>query len=1039
MGIARLEASKTDIRSDEIFTVTLTYSLPYDSDLYIRLSNQGLFEAVGDSQWQGHVAANETVYTRFRTRYQQNKLIVATRDVPLSVFCRNVPFEQWEIYGQAKGPIIYLHLTDFEELPSLHNPQFIWPDSLRPPTERYNKDTTRLNKLHRDSGPMGPSGSYSTDTLAHSINNELINEPPGPTTYTFSASYTRFRDRLNNVRPLQYFTVLLEGLNNLSEPPTPLGATEIGGSTTGAFAISTTNTSFAYYRVWVLLRTANGWRAVLAPATWNGIDPLPSDPGTPARVHTFTGPFPPPPYTFNVSDEITNINTASLANMGIFVETAHQFFRIRTETDTPKRANIFYNDNNTLIRFITTRKYVYTTSSGTLDVPATIVRREAWNDEWALIHEYGHCIQYNFDLLDPQGVSPPPNAPRPSEIGGQHYAGVRYNSQLAYNEGWANFLYTAVKNTSSFDITNYDGNPPPPPLSVNLNNTPPYGTSLQNQLHTYTPLVMYEGVEDELKVAALLWKIYNIEGPPNSFGAMHTAFANDLTETDPDHPPYNIMEFIRGYYGVNPTINASILSRARELQMFGGVKIVLLGQSIQNAINQVPSPPNDQYLIYVFNGTFIGNIDINAKSVSLWGEAPKNTIIQPTGPAPIGNTIYIHGGVTDYVRIDGFTISNGMFAIDASGDSRVYVSNNIITTNTSGVCAFYQSIVRNNVIKENAQQGFFLPANNPSGSSALIYNNTFHNNGIAIHYANANPASGRVLNNIMSGGTSTSIGISADNPGTTNGVTFDRNEFWIYNGTGMRWNGNINYNGTWYQDDPQYQPFFKPLNQNPTAIANYWNNGFQGTSPPEFENKDHSVSGATLPYSLGVYGGPEQFAIFTRLLPTSMNVILSGTFYTPIRIIETNAEVISDIIIDGFAGSLTLQPGVSIKFSPNTTLNVNGELNAIGTSNNLISFSCLNPNQSWEGITVSNSYQATVTLDYAEIRHTTAALTIGEFANFTMSNCLVDYSFTGLQITPYVGQGPSTPSPKYITNNTFTNVTDGILLNTTAETYLFDK
>lgn len=137
--------------------------------------------------------------------------------------------------------------------------------------------------------------------------------------------------------------------------------------------------------------------------------------------------------------------------------------------------------------------------------------------------------------------------------------------------------------------------------------------------------------------------------------------------------------------------------------------------------------------------------------------------------------------------------------------------------------------------------------------------------------------------------------------------------------------------------------------------------------------------------------------------------------------------------------TLTLQPGTVLSFGSGTSLIINGNLYANGNEGNFIYFASSSPTPAagdWNGILVSDSYQTTLSLGYAQITHTTGALTIGEYANFTMNDCVVGNSFIGLQITPRVGEGPSVPSPKYITNNTFTNVIDGIILNTTAETHI---
>lgn len=117
--ITLLTPSKYEIRSDEVFSVHLAYSRPYASELHIRLSSIGFFEAWGDSQWSGRLGPRDTARITMQVRLRQDRLHEVPEFVPLTLFIQNVPFTQ---IVQGTGPTITLRVANFRELPTHHNP-----------------------------------------------------------------------------------------------------------------------------------------------------------------------------------------------------------------------------------------------------------------------------------------------------------------------------------------------------------------------------------------------------------------------------------------------------------------------------------------------------------------------------------------------------------------------------------------------------------------------------------------------------------------------------------------------------------------------------------------------------------------------------------------------------------------------------------------------------------------------------------------------------------------------------------------------------
>lgn len=76
--------------------------------------------------------------------------------------------------------------------------------------------------------------------------------------------------------------------------------------------------------------------------------------------------------------------------------------------------------------------------------------------------------------------------------------------------------------------------------------------------------------------------------------------------------------------------------------------------------------------------------------------------------------------------------------------------------------------------------------------------------------------------------------------------------------------------------------------------------------------------------------------------------------------------------------TLTIEPGVHIRFAPSTTMEIRGQLTAVGTSNNPIIFTAADPTNSsetsWNGIHIANNFGGNATIQHAEISHAASGI-----------------------------------------------------------------
>lgn len=91
-------------------------------------------------------------------------------------------------------------------------------------------------------------------------------------------------------------------------------------------------------------------------------------------------------------------------------------------------------------------------------------------------------------------------------------------------------------------------------------------------------------------------------------------------------------------------------------------------------------------------------------------------------------------------------------------------------------------------------------------------------------------------------------------------------------------------------------------------------------------------------------------------------------------------------------------PGVTVKFAPNTSLIVNGTLNAIGTTSDPITFTSQTgtTNSSWGTITLNGSGAAGSTLKYVNVKYGTKVEAINT-SNITIQYCNIDTTYDGIR------------------------------------------
>lgn len=126
--------------------------------------------------------------------------------------------------------------------------------------------------------------------------------------------------------------------------------------------------------------------------------------------------------------------------------------------------------------------------------------------------------------------------------------------------------------------------------------------------------------------------------------------------------------------------------------------------------------------------------------------------------------------------------------------------------------------------------------------------------------------------------------------------------------------------------------------------------------------------------------------LFTAIIVTTINTVCSQTYvsggiYTNTTWTKANSPyIVTDTVVVFPGVKLTIEPGVIVKFDQNTYLEVrNGELYAVGNSNDSIRFTSNSANQNfndWVGIILFGN--AVINLDYCIIKYTTLAINATE-------------------------------------------------------------
>ena len=140
---------------------------------------------------------------------------------------------------------------------------------------------------------------------------------------------------------------------------------------------------------------------------------------------------------------------------------------------------------------------------------------------------------------------------------------------------------------------------------------------------------------------------------------------------------------------------------------------------IQNAINT----SSDGDIIFVYNGTYYENIEVN-RSISLIGENTESTIINGK------NSFKVIILKAPSINITGFTIQDGQVSgiwIESSVNCNIY--KNFVNNNSIGIniISSKNTIISNNTISNNSAFGINITSIKiPSQLSK--YNTIFHNN-----------------------------------------------------------------------------------------------------------------------------------------------------------------------------------------------------------------------------------------------------------------------------------------------------------------------
>jgi len=140
----------------------------------------------------------------------------------------------------------------------------------------------------------------------------------------------------------------------------------------------------------------------------------------------------------------------------------------------------------------------------------------------------------------------------------------------------------------------------------------------------------------------------------------------------------------------------------------------------------------DNTSIFVYNGTYHENLEINKKNLHLSGENANTTIIYGMGEEDVISIL------KDGQKISGFTITNSSLnynsdthaGVDIRSDNNI-ITHNIFKNNSCGIYIRYgdENNIFNNIFKENIACGTYIES---KADENKIYNNIYINNSYSL-------------------------------------------------------------------------------------------------------------------------------------------------------------------------------------------------------------------------------------------------------------------------------------------------------------------
>ncbi|MCH7723017.1 MAG: hypothetical protein IIC76_06710 [Bacteroidetes bacterium] len=521
-----------------------------------------------------------------------------------------------------------------------------------------------------------------------------------------------------------------------------------------------------------------------------------------------------------------------------------------------------------------------------------------------IIHEHGHTLMFTLTNYEWREA-------------GNHYLDQKNRPGMAFSEGWASYWACTVANNSTlYSQTPYAF------YQLDVNTVTRNYIYSRTALHAiiYLPdgITIYDGVECEATVAGALWKLTS----SNSLSSVWNGLKSQISDGTQNRAVKNMM----GYFAANTSLKNSFYSNPSGAEDMGFGRNLSFLTNTTNLQITIPGL-SDKTLIYLQGGTYIVNpqIQVDAKSFGIFGMSPKNTIL--IGQANQNTINVINANPSDnWFKISDIQFQNGGFAVDAGATGtdqpKLYMSRCISISNLRGVCFAGDAIIVNNFIIDNQDFGIFLiSAGAPR--TLYIYNNIIRNSGTGLRFYNQVTVSGYVVNNMF---VDNDNGIATVHP---NALPNSRSGIYFqYNGqhpdaitteAGLTVSNN-------YTEIPAF------LVDNYQCTVNYWDSGILVGTLNDFDPIFYDITTegfyGTERNWIGAYGGRQAHFLRSPLLPTSSTLItnppasISGQNVWAGQVNITSTTT----ILQG--ASVTIIPGTNITFANNSSLIVNGTLNA---------------------------------------------------------------------------------------------------------------